>query len=407
MQLTNSVNRRCMLCLVVGALGLTRKRLFQWRSAKRVRPERKTPQIAQPYSLVFVTEIGVGNENFTVVVDTGSSDTWLVKTGFACSKGTTEAACDFGKTYDESSTFQAIDNENYDQSYSDGEYLFGGYGKDEVTVAGITVRDQQIAAVQSANWNGDGVSSGVLGLGFPGNTKAYSGTSQLNDDTQIQYNPFFTSATTEGSVAPLFSLAISRDTTGGMLAIGGLPAVAYVPVFASTPFQLLTASSTSATAGAKPDYTFYTITTNGFEYQSAQTNWNVGSWLTYFGNPNDASEVQVIIDSGTTVNYLPQVTADRVNALFEPAATYDAQLGYYTVDCNAKAPEFGVRIGQEIFYINPLDNILKVTATGCITGISRTGTGGHSTLGTVFLKNVLAVFDVGASQMRFAAREYS
>jgi hypothetical protein len=355
-----------------------------------------------------VTEIEVGTETFTVVVDTGSSDTWLVKTGFACSKGT-QAACKFGATYNESSTFQPIDNENFQLSYTDGEYLFGAYGKEKVTVAGVTVNDQQIAAVQSAYWNGDGVSSGVLGLGFPGNTKAYSGTSQISDsaDTKIQYSPFFTSATTEGSVANLFSLALSRDETGGMLAIGGLPPVAYVPVFASTPFQLLSASSPSASAGAKPDYTFYTITTNGFEYQSAQVNWNVGSWLTYFGNPNDVSQVQVVIDSGTTVNYLPQVTADRVNALFEPAATYNAQIGYYTVNCNAKAPEFGVKIGQEIFYVNPADNILKLSATTCITGIARTGTGGKSILGHVFLKNVLAVFDIGASQMRFAAREYS
>lgn len=355
-----------------------------------------------------MTEIEVGTETFTVVVDTGSSDTWLVKTGFACAKGT-QAMCKFGATYNESSSFQPIDNENFELSYTDGEYLFGVFGKEQVTVAGVTVKDQQIAAVQSASWNGDGVSSGVLGLGFPGNTKAYSGTSQISDTAanKIQYNPFFTSATTEGSVAPLFSLALSRNATGGMLAIGGLPPVAYVPVFASTPFQLLTASAPSAPAGAKPDYTFYTITTNGFEYQSTQNNWNVGSWLTYFGNPNDATEVQVIVDSGTTVNYLPKVTADRVNALFEPAATYDAQIGYYTVDCNAKAPEFGVRIGQEIFYVNPEDNILKLSATTCITGVSRTGTGGNSILGHVFFKNVLAVFDIGASQMRFAAREYS
>lgn len=354
-----------------------------------------------------MTEIEVGTKNFTVVVDTGSSDTWLVKTGFTCSK--TGADCEFGPTYTESSTFQAIANENYEQTYTDGEYLFGAYGKEQVTVAGVTVKEQQIAAIQSANWNGDGVSSGVLGLGFPGNTQAYSGTSQVSDtaDAKIQYSPFFTSATAGGSVAPLFCLALSRDATGGMLAIGGLPPVAYVPIFASTPFQLLTISSTSATAGAKPDYTFYTITTNGFEYLSAQSNWNVGSWLTYFGNPNDATQVQVIIDSGTTVNYLPQVEADRVNALFEPAAKFDASSNYYIVDCNAKAPEFGVRIGQEVFYVNPEDNIVRLSATVCVTGVARTGTGGNSVLGTVFLKNVLAVFDVGASQMRFAAREYS
>ena len=354
-----------------------------------------------------MTEIEVGNESFKVVVDTGSSDTWLIETGFICDKGV--GACNFGATYLKSSTFQVVDNENFYLSYHDGENLFGSYGKEKITVAGVTVDAQQFATVQTADWNGDGVSSGVLGLGFAGNEMAFTGNDQVSDtpDAKMQYSPFITSATSAGTVANLFSLALSRDESGGMLAIGGLPPVSYVPIFASAPFQLLSASSTSAAAGTKPDYTFYTITTNGFEYQSAQQNWNLGSWLTYFGNPNDATEVQVIVDSGTTVNYLPQVTADRVNALFEPASKFNATLGYYEVACNAKAPEFGVKIGQETFYVNPLDNIIHLSSSRCITGISQTGTGGNSILGHVFLKNVLAVFDIGASQMRFAAREYS
>ena len=354
-----------------------------------------------------MTEIQIGGENFTAVVDTGSSDTWLVETGFTCVKGS-QAACKFGDTYNKTSTFQPVANENFAISYADGEYLKGSFGKEKVTVAGITVKDQQIAVLTSANWNGDGYSSGVLGLSFPANTKAYSGNNPGTNSaaTQVDYNPFFTSAYTEGNVAPLFSLALSRDVNGGMLAIGGLPPVPYVPIFASTPFEMLTASGTSSNTG-NPDYTFYTITVNGFEYKSAQSNWNLGSWLTYFGNPNDPSQVQVIIDSGTTVNYLPQTIADQVNYLFVPPATYNAQIGYYVVDCNAKAPEFGVRIGPEIFYVNPADNILEIGTDLCITGIAATGPGGNSILGHTFLKNVVAVFDVGASQMRFAAREYS
>ena len=349
------------------------------------------------------------------MVDTGSSDTWLAKKDYVCSKGV--GLCALGTPYTPSSTFTNVEDENFQYSYTDGEYLFGSYGKDHVTVADITVKDQQIAVVQSINWNGDGVSSGVLGLGFPGNTHAYSGTSAVNDvpSNKKEYSPFFTSAYTEGSLNPMFSLALSREADGGMIALGGLPPVQFVPYFASAPFQLISATSSSSSVSStngKPDYTFYAITTNGFEYQSAQSNWDVSNWLTYFGNPNDASKVQVVIDSGTTVNYLPQNIADRVNKLYKPAATFNSQLGYYTVDCDAKAPEFGVRIGQETFYINSEDMIIQVKkASGtakalCITAISATGTGGNSILGHAFLKNVLAVFDIGASQMRFAAREY-
>lgn len=353
-----------------------------------------------------MTEILVGGETFTAVVDTGSSDTWLAETGFTCVKGA-ESTCELGATYNKTSTFQAIANENFEISYSDGEFLTGSYGTEIVTVAGITVKNQQIAVVNTADWNGDGVSSGVLGLSFPANTKAYSGNNAGADSAanQVDYNPFFTSAYTEGNVAPLFCIALSREQNGGMLSIGGLPPVPFVPIFASTPFQVLTATSTGSTGN--PEYTFYTITTNGFEYKSAQSNWNLGSWLTYFGYPNDPTQVQVIIDTGTTVNYLPKTIADEVNALFVPPASYNSQIGYYTVDCNAKAPEFGVRIGPEIFYVNPVDNIIPLSPTICITGVQITGQGGNSILGHVFLKNVLAVFDVGASEMRFAAREYS
>ena len=353
-----------------------------------------------------MTEIEVGGETFTVVIDTGSSDTWLAETGYTCVKGA-QAACELGATYNKTATFQPVANENFAISYSDGEFLTGSYGTEKVTVAGITVKNQQIAVVNTADWNGDGVSSGVLGLSFPANTKAYSGNNVGADTTanQVDYNPFFTSAYTEGNVAPLFCLALSREENGGMLSIGGLPPVPYVPIFASTPFQVLTATGTGS--AGNPDYTFYTITTNGFEYKGAQSNWNLGSWLTYFGYPNDPTQVQVIIDTGTTVNYLPASIADEVNALFEPPATYNSGLGYYTVPCDAKAPEFGIRIGPEIFYINPADNIIRLSQTICITGVQVTGQGGNSILGHVFLKNVLAVFDVGASEMRFAAREYS
>ena len=42
----------------------------------------------------------------------------------------------------------------------------------------------------------------------------------------------------------------------------------------------------------------------------------------------------------------------------------------------------------------------------CIPGVSDAGAAGFSILGDVFLENVLAIFDVGASEMRFAVREF-
>ena len=72
----------------------------------------------------------------------------------------------------------------------------------------------------------------------------------------------------------------------------------------------------------------------------------------------------------------------------------------------ATVPKVGVTISGKTFYINAADLILGVSFGDgrCITGIYDGGQGPYI-LGDVFLKNVLAIFDVGASQMRFFARE--
>lgn len=50
----------------------------------------------------FSAEVTFGTDTLALIVDTGSSDTWVVETGFSCidldtGKATTEAACEFGK----------------------------------------------------------------------------------------------------------------------------------------------------------------------------------------------------------------------------------------------------------------------------------------------------------------------
>jgi len=191
-----------------------------------------------------------------------------------------------------------------------------------VTLAGITVKNQEVAVVDFAAWFGDGVSSGLIGFAFPSLTSAYAGTDPTMDAVQIPYNPVFTSMYTEGLVAPLFSLAIARSSrtsgtvAGGQLAIGGLPPVIFSPRFASAPFQLLTMNDISAAA---PQYQVYTITRSGFTYEgNKHTHWSHPRFPNPFGPPTNSSQVQVIIDSGTTLTYLPTGIADAVNALFDP-----------------------------------------------------------------------------------------
>ena len=301
--------------------------------------------------------------------------------------------CNFGPAYQESSSFTQIPNENFHQVYTDGESLAGVLGTENVTVAGITVPGQDIAVVNSAAYNGDGVSSGLLGLGFPANTRAYSGTNAAQDSAQTQkiYNPLFTNMYAHGHVSPVFSLALDRSG-GGQLAFGGLPPVGYTNSFASAPFQILQTSSPDGVVQNTSAYTFYTIDVGGFAVGGASSAIN-------------STSPQMIVDSGTTQNYVPEAVADAVNYAFSPPPDYKDSTGDYIVQCTSKPPTFGVVIGGKTFMIDPRDMIINEGGR-CISGVAATGSSGTSILGHSFLKNVVAVFDVGSQIMRFAPHVY-
>jgi hypothetical protein len=77
-----------------------------------------------------------------------------------------ESDCDFGPTYNVTDTFKQIPNENFNITYGDGEFLTGIVGIEEVTLAGLKVK-QEVALVNYAAWEGDGTTSGLIGLAYP------------------------------------------------------------------------------------------------------------------------------------------------------------------------------------------------------------------------------------------------
>ena len=120
----------------------------------------------------LVTSITLGNFTYKAIVDTGSSDTWVVETGFQCLNQTNgadipEEGCGFGPTFMIGSTFEQIPDENFNIIYGSGQFLTGIMGFEQVEIAGLSVR-QEVAVVNVAAWPGDNVTSGLVGLAYPG-----------------------------------------------------------------------------------------------------------------------------------------------------------------------------------------------------------------------------------------------
>lgn len=66
-------------------------------------------------------------------------------------------------------------------------------------------------------------------------------------------------------------------------------------------------------------------------------------------NKDNSTAFQTFVDPGNNFSYLPANVVDAVNALFVPPATLDDSSKLYVVDCNAKAPVFGLQLGNQTF----------------------------------------------------------
>jgi hypothetical protein len=238
-----------------------------------------------------------------------------------------------------------------------------------------------------AYWNGDKISAGLLGLAYPGLTSEFSGTNPDKDTfhTRIVYDPIFTRMYKDNLSSPMFSIALQRDS-GGYLAFGGIPSeVTPSSDFASTPIKKMV----NSVIGGAANYFFYAIKPDALLYEGSSS----------------TNSATYIVDSGTTLFYAPSKAAKAINKLFDPPAVLTG--GTYTVSCNSTSiPAIGVEIGGTVFDIDVADLVLHDPTTGiCVSGVQDGGAGPYI-LGDVFMANVIAVFDVGAAEMRFAAHDY-
>lgn len=165
------------------------------------------------------------------------------------------------------------------------------------------------------------------------------------------------------------------DPNLGYLAFGGIAPVATTKTAVTVPVQGYAASS-----GAT-EYFFYTVDIDAYTF-------NGSSKLTGSGK-------QAILDTGTTLNYVPTSVAKKYNAKFVPPAKFVKDEDTYYVDCNATVPAFSVTIGGTEFAIDGKDQILPAGTDddGNVVCISGTQDGGSSSdADNIFIMLVLSSY---------------
>ncbi|CAI7597641.1 unnamed protein product [Penicillium bialowiezense] len=336
------------------------------------------PLVSTGFGTVFDAPMKIGNQSFQMLVDTGSSDTYVMQAGYICidSESNLEISqndCLYGKAYHSSRTQRRIANETFGIKYGDG-IASGFMAYEQVSLGNVTVKKQKVGIADRSNPMGDGVNSGLLGLAYPSITSAHPGNQTDNTTywyNRLPYDPLVNTMYKQGSIEPYFSLALARSphnqstAFGGYLTLGGLPPVSYSPEFSVVPVEIMDIPA------------------------------------------NFTSGKRVFVDSGNYITYLPSIVVDRVNGMFSPPAVYNETLQAAVVDCAAVAPQFGLKIGNETFFHNGSDLLFQVSDELCVTSLvasEEISLDGLSVniLGVSFLKNVLTVFDFGRNEMRFA-----
>lgn len=378
------------------------------------------PITATEYGTIFDVEVQFGNQSFMLLVDSGSSDTWVVQTGFQCINSSNNAVqpqseCGYGSSYNPTSTFRPIKNQTFGVQYGTG-IAMGIMGYEDLTIGGIAVTNQTVGIVTSIDDLGDGLQSGLLGLAYPSLTSAHPGTNYPNDSLitdRIIYNPLFYSMYERGLVEPWFSMALDRlppnstSGAGGYLGLGELPPVAHSDDWAKVPVEITKAIPDSYYPDGKPVRAYWTVTVDIVTWGPAKG--SSPSPLSIANTTTNLTAFQAVVDSGNPLNLFPEEIARSINNAFEPPAVYDEEIQSFVVDCDARPPAYGVTIGDKTFWHDQRDMVIQAGDGVCITGISATTEAlgiAVNFLGDTFLKNVVSVFDVGQDEMRFAARRH-
>ncbi|KAK7750598.1 hypothetical protein SLS62_007445 [Diatrype stigma] len=371
----------------------------------------------------YLVRAEVGGQEFLVIPDTGSSDTWVAREGFECldqfgrRPAADRSSCGFGPLYHggfPGGKATEIDGRGDEVdvqmhiSYLSGDFLNGPMGYADVTVARVTVPRQQISLIDVASFDGDGVSSGILGLGLRGLTSGFRGP-KLSDE-RAPYAPFIEtmgngsgSGGREGGVAdPVFSFAMSRDESRSYIAFGGVPPV-QTGEYAVVPIQKVRSSgSGSGKNDTRTDYFFYDITVDAIRWSAPSSDSSPA---------NTASETaenlpNMLVDSGTTINLFPAEVAAAINGAFRPPGARHSDGMAWTVPCDAEPPALEVVVGGRAMRTDPRSMILPETEYKgrCLSGIG-TGHSGAFILGDTFMQELVVVFDVSEKmEMKFAMR---
>lgn len=329
-------------------------------------------------TLVASVSVGTPPQTFQVLVDTGSSLFYLQSTN--C---TTQACTSSKALYNQklSSTFNLAPNLPQNVKYADGSGVDCTVHLDRIALGPNLILPSQQFCMASSVTVGSGTSSGfdgVLGLGAPGNP---SKIGDIMSSLSIRNIPM---------VSFWFNLtnAYPYGTTQGEIMFGTADDSKYSGDFVYFPLSNVT-----------------------------RTKWQISAEVVTYKNGTPAymfsQGAQAMIDTGTTLVYLPGQGVDKLNLAF--GATFSDESGTYTMPCSKSSQlteslsfflggsTTPLTVQASRFFIPMIKqpaNARELICQSIIRGSTQVK--GLVILGALFLQNFYTVFDYGYERVGFA-----
>jgi len=321
----------------------------------------------------YIAAVGVGSPatTYNLIVDTGSSNTWVGA----------------GTAYKETSTSKAT-GYNVEVTYGSGSFSGKEY-TDTVTLGTLTITEQSIG-VASTSEGFEGV-DGILGIGP---TDLTEGTLTNDEDAEIPTvtdNLYSQGTISTEVVGVSFEPTTSEEVTNGELTFGGTDSSKYTGTIAYTP-----------------------LTTT----EPASYYWGINESIDY-GSETILSETAGIVDTGTTLVLLATNAYDKY--VSATGATYDDTTGLLRISSSDydNLEDLNFNIGSNTYALTANAQIWPRSLNTYIGGSSDdiylvvndlgspSGEGLDFINGYTFLERYYSVFDTTNSRVGFATTEYT
>ncbi|KAK8104079.1 aspartic-type endopeptidase OPSB [Apiospora kogelbergensis] len=331
--------------------------------------------------------VGTPPQPITLIVDTGSSDTWVIDDDIS---GCGKDACTTPFAAHDSSTVQMMANTLLNITYGDGSNVLATMMEDTLTIGGTKVHKLQMGLAYTVV----GVTSGILGLGLR------EGESPPADYSNIM--DLFYDQDLIGTKAFSLYLNALQSPTGNIL-FGGIDKAKFTGELRALPLV------PDALSNKVSSY-FVTLSSLSLTFDNGT---NKGFPL---------GDKIVLLDSGTTFSYLPNSTVQPLfQALGVSIRQDQSQGGLMWIDCgildSQRKATFDFRFGgggsddgllisvpmdQMVLDLRPYSN--PEAAESCLLGIVPTSENSHNAylLGDTFLRSAYVVYDLANHQVALA-----